>query len=121
MQKVNLYKVHGAEIKREKSGLLIVGFSSQSILDSQLIELNSIKENFFLGFYCCSFYDCDLGNLKSERVESIGIFHSTFGDEELKILSRLSNIYLIKLVDTNVTAECIFKIKQANGKIKIST
>lgn len=121
MQKVNLYKVHGAEIKREKSGLLIVGFSSQSILDSQLIELNSIKENFFLGFYCCSFYDCDLGNLKSERVESIGIFHSTFGDEELKILSRLSNIYLIKLVDTNVTAECIFEIKQANGKIKIST
>lgn len=121
MQKVNLYKVQGAEIKREKSGGLIVGFFSQSILDSQLIELNSIKENFFLGFYCCSFYDCDLSNLKSERVESIGIFHSAFGDKELKILNHLSNVNLIKLVDTSVTAKCISEIRQTNGKIKIAT
>ena len=121
MQKVNLYKVHGAEMKREKAGGLIVGFSSQNILDSQLIELNSIKENFFLGFFSCSFYDCDLNSLKSERVEGSGIFHSAFGDKELKILSHLSNINLIKLVDTSVTAECISEIKQANEKIKIST
>jgi hypothetical protein len=121
MQKVNLYKVHGAEIKREKSGGLIVGFSSQSILDSQLVELSSIKENFFLGFYCCSFYDCDLSSLKSDRVESIGIFHSAFGDKELRVLSHLSNINLIKLVDTSVTSKCISEIRQANGKIKIST
>lgn len=121
MQKVNLYKVHGAEIKREKSGGLIVAFSSQSILDSQLIGLSSIKENFFLGFYCCKFHDCDLSNLKSERIEGIGVFHSAFGDKELKILSHLSNVNLIKLVDTSVTYECISEIRRANGKIKIST
>jgi hypothetical protein len=120
MQKVDLYSVQGAEIKREKSGGLIVGFSSQSISDGQLIELNSLKENFFLGFYSCIFYDCDLSTLTSERVEGVGVFHSAFGDKELKILSHLSGIRSIKLVDTSVTAKCISEIMQANGKIKIS-
>lgn len=121
MKEVNLYQIEKAEIKREKNGCLIVGFSSQRICNDQLIALNSVSESFFLGFYSCDFSVCDLREISSTNIKNIGVFHSSFGDDEIKILSDLDSLESIKLHDTNVTSRCIFELRQVNNKLLIST
>lgn len=121
MQRVDSYHIDGAEIKREKNGYLIIGFSSQKITDSQIVALEGINEDFFLAFYNCAFSEKTIDFLANSKARSVGIFHSSFGDHELKQLSQSESLESLKLYDTKVTAECIFEIRLINRKLKIST
>lgn len=119
MQNVGQYRIKGAEIKREKNGGLIVGFSSQVIVDEQLMGLRNIKEKYFLAFYSCDFSKCNLNILVQLGVSEMGIFHSSFGDADLVALSQSKALELVKLHDTLVTQACIDEIKKQRPSLRI--
>lgn len=121
MQEVIRYKIKGAEIKLEHNGGLIVGFSSQTVVDEQLIALREIKENYFLAFYNCDLSKCNLKLLVHTGITQVGIFHASFGNTDLIKLCESENLYLIKLHDTLVTQNCINEIKAKNTRLKISS
>jgi hypothetical protein len=119
MQEVIRYKINGAEIKLAHNGGLIVGFSSQIIIDEQLMALRDIKENYFLAFYNCDLSQCNLKLLVHMGVTQIDIFHASFNDADLMALCESDSLCLVKLHDTRVTQSCINKINEKNPKIKI--
>jgi|GEM_PF-2213328 len=119
MEDVIRYKIKGAEIKFERNGGLIVGFSSQTIADEQLIALRDIKEKYFLAFHCCDFSRCNLEILVQLEIAHIGIFHGSFGNAELIELSQSENLELIKLHDTFVSQSCISEIKIKKPNLEI--
>jgi hypothetical protein len=120
MQEVDMYQIDNAEIKREKYGLLIIGFYSQKITDNQLTSLLDIKEEYFLAFYSCDFSLCELEILVRTGTKKIGIFHSLFGDNELKVLSCSPTLELITLHDTKVTDSCIAEVSKKNPNLNFT-
>lgn len=113
------YHIKGAEIKREKKGRLIVGFSSQVIADQQLIALKNIKEKFFLAFYGCDLSRSSLEILVQLGVSELGVFHSLFSDADLVVLSQSQALELVKIHDTLVTQACIEEIQKQRPKLRI--
>jgi len=119
MQEVRQYHIKGAEIKREKSGHLIVGFSSQVMADEQLIALKDIEEKFFLAFYGCDLSRRNLEILVQLGVLELGVFHSSFSDADLTVLSQSNTLEHVKLHDTLVTQACIDEIKKQRPQLRI--
>ncbi len=119
MLEVIEYKIKGAEIKLERNGNLIVGFSSQTIVDEQLIALREIKKNYFLAFYNCDLSKCNLKLLIQPGITQIGIFHALFSNADLRELCESENLHLIKLHDTRVTQSCINEIMEKTPRLKI--
>ncbi len=119
MLEISQYRIKGAEIKLERDGHLIVGFSSQVIVNEQLISLREIKENFFLAFYNCDLSKCDLKLLFQTFITHVGIFHASFGDADLIKLCESNNLLLVKLHDTLVTQTCINEIKEKKPHLQI--
>lgn len=119
MQEVLQYKIKGAEIKREKNGYLIVGFSSQLITNEQLMALQSINEKFFLAFYGCALSRSNLEILVLLGVSEVGIFHSSFCDADLVFISQSKALGLVKLHDTLVTQACIDEVRNQKPQLRI--
>lgn len=119
MEDVIRYEIKGAEIKRERNGGLIIGFSYQTIFDEQLLALKDVEEKYFLAFYCCNLSRCNLEILVQLTITQIGIFHASFSNTELIILSQSETLELIKLHDTIVSPSCISEINLKKPHLKI--
>lgn len=119
MLEVQQYQIKGAEIKREKNGHLIVGFSSRSVADEQLKELQKIEQKFFLAFYGCALSRSNLEILVRLGVSEVGIFHSTFCDADLVFISQSKALGLVKLHDTLVTQACIDEVRKQRPQLYI--
>lgn len=119
MQEVKRYQIRGAEIKREKNGHLIIGFSSRIVADEQLEGLKNMGEKFFLAFYGCNLSKSNLETLVQIGVSELGIFHSSFADADLVLLSQSQSLEHLKLHDTAVTQACINEIQKQRPQLRI--
>lgn len=113
--------LHGAEIKKEKkTGMLIVGFSSQQLNNVQLELVKRIEDDVLLAFYGCDLTHCDLSILESSVIPNVAVIYSTFTDQELNALIQMRNLKKLKIFDTQVTNMNIEKIKHSMPALELA-
>jgi hypothetical protein len=119
MSKFEALKTIGAEIKRDKTGQLIIGFTSQKMSNEQLDLLKNVSDDCLLAFYSCDFSRCDLSLLKKSNFKRIALIYCQFEDKNLYDICEIPSLGWLKLFDTQVTNEAVEKILLTKTNLKI--
>jgi hypothetical protein len=114
MSKFEALKTIGAEIKRDKTGQLIIGFTSQKMSNEQLDLLKNVSDDCLMAFY-----RCDLSLLKKSNFKRIALIYCQFEDKNLYDICEIPSLGWLKLFDTPVTNEAVEKILFTKTNLKI--